>query len=488
MSPAGAAAGAWLADPTVVSGERVAPSAQLNTADGGGLVARLSSIAAASSGVALAVVASLGVILVCLAGRLGSETNLVIAALAGIGLVVSGAIISLRAQASGLRSEWLAACGLVLLGFGCCGGALFASSVAVGAARTPVVLMPLAVLAGSLFVLDALRASPLRPSSAAGRSRILFATAGVVVVCVTCARLDPAWSLAVSGAVHSFGGFAALGMAAVVLLLAARLTTVSATRLLGAATPQLRTGLLLLAVSTLGTLGPVSGQTGVSPVVVLELVASILVVTAVARHEQHCRVLLARRAALAERQRLARELHDGLAQDLAVMAAHGELLGERGGAVALAARRALSSTRGLIEGLSDLDRIGGPDAFGAVAHELESRFAVAVETEIDEGLCVPADRLRDLLRVMREAVSNAVRHGSATRVVVSLSSHGDHTVFRIHDNGRGRGGGPDAAALDGFGLASMRDRAATMGGQLAVHAPGDGGLEIAVTLPKLSAI
>src|ERR1019366_9227155 len=119
-----------------------------------------------------------------------------------------------------------------------------------------------------------------------------------------------------------------------------------------------RTGVnILLAVARLYYLAmPVHAPGWIDTREALRLLGLVLVMAAAVQQELKVRGDLARTAALTERRRLARDLHDGLAQDLAFIAAHGAQISGPSGEehpVAIAARRALAISRGMISELSD---------------------------------------------------------------------------------------------------------------------------------------
>jgi signal transduction histidine kinase len=218
----------------------------------------------------------------------------------------------------------------------------------------------------------------------------------------------------------------------------------------------------------------------------LRLLAFALVAAAVARQELEVRARMMRAAAIAERRRVARDLHDGLAQDLAFIAAHGvQMTGESGAEhpVAVAARRALAASRGTISDLSDSRSTTPRDALEAIAHELRDRFQMAIAVDADGEADLPPDAREHVLRIAREAIVNAGRHGRARNVLVSLSQTSDGLALRVRDDGCGIRGAAPAASHEGFGLRSMRDRAATLGGQLTVRERSRGGTELEVLLP-----
>jgi signal transduction histidine kinase len=231
-----------------------------------------------------------------------------------------------------------------------------------------------------------------------------------------------------------------------------------------------------------GSLAP--GQIGPGQVSITLAFALILI--AAARLDRQGRAEMTKVAALAERSRVARDLHDGLAQDLAVIAVHGELIAQDIGGehpMVLAARRALALTRSTIAELSDLPGATADEALGAVAQEFRDRcdVAIAVEPECDGELAPEAQE--HVSRIAREAIANAARHGGAKHVVVSLRGEENGVMLRVVDDGCGIASGDAAAAPEGFGLRSMRERTAALGGCLTLRRLRKGGTELEVTLP-----
>jgi signal transduction histidine kinase len=186
-----------------------------------------------------------------------------------------------------------------------------------------------------------------------------------------------------------------------------------------------------------------------------------------------------------ERRRIARNLHDGLAQELAYirmetsrMAA--ALPSGRAANVALAAQRALEESRGAIASLR-----GDSEEFAAelseVATDLARREGAQLSLDVDPDVEVQSEAREALMRIMREAISNGVRHGRATELALELST-GDRVRMAVRDNGAGFvPGGPRRRGS--FGLESMRERAEALGGDLTVDSkPGHGTL-VEVRLP-----
>jgi signal transduction histidine kinase len=190
-------------------------------------------------------------------------------------------------------------------------------------------------------------------------------------------------------------------------------------------------------------------------------------------------------AILDERRRIARDLHDGLAQELAFISRRvGRMTGSAvASQIARSAERALDESRRVIATLTrpldePLDVVLAQE-IGDVAERSGTILALSLE----RGVRVQPDVREALVRIAREAVNNAVRHGGAGLVQVELEN-GNELKLRVVDDGRGF----DAAAAmrksgDRFGLVSMRERTHAIGGVFRVASrPGDG-TTIEVELP-----
>jgi two-component system, NarL family, sensor histidine kinase DesK len=171
-------------------------------------------------------------------------------------------------------------------------------------------------------------------------------------------------------------------------------------------------------------------------------------------------------ARVAERERIARDLHDLLGHTLSVIVLKAELaskLAERHPARAAAeirdveqiSRHALAEVRRAVHGFRG-ERLA--DELAASRPTLEAA-GVTLITEV-EPVALPADTERTLALALREAVTNVVRHSRASRCVVRLAAHGDTVRLSIEDNGVG------GELVEGAGLAGMRERLAEIGGRL----------------------
>jgi signal transduction histidine kinase len=197
-------------------------------------------------------------------------------------------------------------------------------------------------------------------------------------------------------------------------------------------------------------------------------------------------------AVLQERRRIARDLHDGLAQELAFIVRRvGRTLQEDPHStlavpIISAAERALDESRRVIATLTrPLDEpleVVLAEAVKDVADRVNTIAAIA----LDRGVRVSPDVREALVRIAREAVTNAARHGGAgiVRVELERGENGAPTVLRIVDDGLGFDtrdvrNGPSG----GFGLVSMRERAQAIGAGFSVVSQPGAGTKVEVELP-----
>ena len=196
---------------------------------------------------------------------------------------------------------------------------------------------------------------------------------------------------------------------------------------------------------------------------------------------------VAEAAVLEERRRLARELHDGLAQELAFVATQARGLRDqstnrRAQLIAGAAERALDESRRAIAALTR--RLDEPIevALGQTVEEVAGRFDTRVRLDVVRGVSVSPSTREALLRIAREAVTNAGRHGGAHSVVVTLLN-GDGVTMRISDDGSGFEEADVDPRSGHFGLVSMRERAEALGGSVTVARRQPHGTTVEVHLP-----
>jgi signal transduction histidine kinase len=191
-----------------------------------------------------------------------------------------------------------------------------------------------------------------------------------------------------------------------------------------------------------------------------------------------------------ERRRLARDLHDGVAQDLAslgylideisetssedeVVEQCRDLRGELSRVVAELRRSVF-----LLRNEASTQTLG--ETVQALGAHIQTRSGIDVVVSVAEG----SKRLRpdieaELLRIAQEGMNNAARHSAASRIDVTVAVHAPDAMVSVVDNGRGLQPGRD----DSHGVRIMRERARRIGATLVLHSPeGDGGTELRVVL------
>jgi signal transduction histidine kinase len=199
-----------------------------------------------------------------------------------------------------------------------------------------------------------------------------------------------------------------------------------------------------------------------------------------------------------ERRRVARELHDDVGQQLALLAIELDQLRARsaGSAVEDGLVEAAARTSAISSGVHDLARdlhparletLGLPRALRSFAEEAAKRHGVDVDVTLaDWPGDVAADQALTFYRIAQEAVQNAVKHGGAESVSIRLAGGDRELTMTVYDDGRGF---PAEAAADagGIGLVSMRERASLAGGSVAVESERGAGTTVRVVLPVAAA-
>lgn len=190
--------------------------------------------------------------------------------------------------------------------------------------------------------------------------------------------------------------------------------------------------------------------------------------------------------AMEERARLARDVHDTIAQSLTSIVMLAERARHDGSAAPLeliedAAREALVEARALVAVTSTTPTAG---SLGDALRRLGERFCRETGVRVDvsaSDAALPRDVQVVLLRCAQEGLANVRKHSAAAVARIDLTVHGD-AELRIRDDGRGLGG----VSIDddrGFGLAGMRDRVSSVGGTLTVADGAGSGTDLTVRIP-----
>jgi signal transduction histidine kinase len=199
-----------------------------------------------------------------------------------------------------------------------------------------------------------------------------------------------------------------------------------------------------------------------------------------------------RLAVLEDRERIAKELHDGVIQALFAVGlglqgtaalAGDPSVGRRIGGAVEELDRVIRDLRNYIFGLRpgiladrQLDQ-----ALRRLAAELEEKAGVVTVAEVDPQVAAElASRAGEVVQLAREALSNVGRHAQATTCRLSLYRDGDQVVLEVDDDGRGfdpaRPGG-------GQGLGNLRERASALGGRVEISSQPGAGTRVLVVMP-----
>jgi signal transduction histidine kinase len=193
---------------------------------------------------------------------------------------------------------------------------------------------------------------------------------------------------------------------------------------------------------------------------------------------------LSNAAVLEERQRIACELHDGVAQELAYLARNLESLDGGADADGLdrmrrAVERARLESRRVISAAAAPSGQAFEVALADAVTEVAERYHVKLDLDLTSDIQLPAQRREAFVRIACEAVTNAARHSGADRVDLRLERDGSGVRLWVSDEGHGF---DTADPGGGFGLTSMRARARSVGAELVVSSVPGHGSRVEVTL------
>ena len=196
-----------------------------------------------------------------------------------------------------------------------------------------------------------------------------------------------------------------------------------------------------------------------------------------------------------EQRRLGHDLHDDLCQQLAGIEflsqrlardlAAGPAVKAQAKQIAQMVQRAMTQTRELAQGLSPvrLEAEGLTDALRDLAAGTGKVFRCACRCRCDPPVLVPDHTVAvHLYRIAQEAVSNAIKHGKARRIEISLTANGNAVILAVTDNGTGIP--RKLPKRKGMGLGIMRYRAEVIGGILLVEPVSGGGTRVACTVSE----
>jgi PAS domain S-box-containing protein len=196
-----------------------------------------------------------------------------------------------------------------------------------------------------------------------------------------------------------------------------------------------------------------------------------------------------------EKSRIARELHDELAQSLTALKMDtiwlrdhlpaqdakaqekiAQMLAVLDGAVA-STRRIAADLRPLV-----LDDLGLVPAIEWVAQSFTQRTGVPCELRLDESLELPEPFATGVFRIVQESLANVAKHAQATQAVVELQPRGEMLMLRVQDNGVGFRT-TDPRKPQSLGLVGLRERAHLLRGQVRVESSPGAGTRVEARIP-----
>ena len=228
----------------------------------------------------------------------------------------------------------------------------------------------------------------------------------------------------------------------------------------------------------------------------LELARALATQASLAIHLTQLAKSAKRSAVLEERNRLAGEIHDSLAQSFAAVCMQLALaaeetqnggkatLGQIGRAIELA-KFGLSEARRSALGLRSqiIEESGLVEALKMLAERsnIPGRLRCIFRSKLENDASLPVGICQDLLRIAQEAISNAMRHAEATAIDVSLRLDRTNLILKVTDNGCGMAN--TEGIRDGFGFVNMRARVKNLNGALNIRSAPGCGTSIVVTVP-----
>jgi len=196
-----------------------------------------------------------------------------------------------------------------------------------------------------------------------------------------------------------------------------------------------------------------------------------------------------------ERERMARELHDALNQSLFSLsltaraasrhlATDPERTAQELAEISHLSRQAMTELRAVVDGLRtpDVERDGLVPAIRGLAQLMSRVHQIEVEVVAEAEPELGGRAEHEVFRIIQEALTNAVRHAQAAKVTVSMSN-GESLEVIVEDDGVGFD--PDARASRGrrLGLTSMRERASSLGGTIAITSSEGQGATVRLEIP-----
>jgi signal transduction histidine kinase len=248
-----------------------------------------------------------------------------------------------------------------------------------------------------------------------------------------------------------------------------------------------------------GIVAPAAAPVTIAVPLVMVMVIAWLIGNSI-RQAQAKADLVRAQAALAERLRIARELHDIVAHSIGIIAIQagsgGRVFDARPdeardalAAIEATSRETLSGLRRMVKGLRNADPEEGPGqapldpapGLAGIERLAAMTLDAGVKVDVDWHSSrepLPADIDASAFRIIQEAVTNVVRHAGTGRCRVSISQQDGQLSIEVTDSGRGGSG-----TGTGYGITGMRERATLLGGDFSAGPRPEGGFRVTARLP-----
>jgi signal transduction histidine kinase len=196
----------------------------------------------------------------------------------------------------------------------------------------------------------------------------------------------------------------------------------------------------------------------------------------------------AEHAAADERRRVARDIHDGPAQDMAFVASQSWHLARASGderlrEIALAAERALDDSRAVVDQLTKQRDESLEAELARLARACHDRWGLDVGVALESSAQIEPWQKQELVAIVREALSNAGRHADADHVEIRLGYRRGVLTLTVSDDGHGFDQEAVRRAGVGFGIRSISERAKAIGGDAEFESARGRGTRIQVPIP-----
>ncbi|SES69971.1 two-component system, NarL family, sensor histidine kinase LiaS [Oceanobacillus limi] len=201
-------------------------------------------------------------------------------------------------------------------------------------------------------------------------------------------------------------------------------------------------------------------------------------------------------AVIEERQRLARDLHDAVSQQLFALTMMSEaavkqldkdpkIAKDQMKDVAAASLQAQTEMRALLLHLRPVHLSGDPLPKGIqkLVSELKQKSQIDFHVSMDENIVLSEAKEEHIFRIVQESLSNTLRHANATEVTLAITRRANELFIHIRDNGKGFDSTNDSVKKTSYGLKTMKERCEELGGTFTIRSNVNEGTYIDIRIP-----